>query len=119
MMTLMMIIDKDNISVIRLIKPISIIFRCYAMIGDYKKATHHCLQSSEAVEKAYGSSSVEYGHELHKLSQLLFNDQQVKKALAMVDKAINLLGIHYGRCHPDVQELSEMRKCLVSANGGS
>ena len=87
------------------------------MIGDYKKATHHCLQSSEAVEKAYGSSSVEYGHELHKLSQLLFNDRQIKKALSIIDKAIHVLGTHYGRCHPDVEELGEMRKCLVSVNG--
>jgi len=84
------------------------------MIGDYKKATHHCLQSSEAVEKAYGSSSVEYGHELHKLSQLQFNDQQIANALETISKAISLLGTHYGRCHPDVEELDEMRRCLVS-----
>ncbi|XP_031563260.1 SET and MYND domain-containing protein 4-like [Actinia tenebrosa] len=93
------------------------IARCHAMIGDFKNATHHCLQSSEAVEKAYGSSSVEYGHELHKLSQLLFNDQQVKKALATIDKAVGLLGTHYGHCHPDVKELGEMKKCLVAVNG--
>ncbi|EDO35173.1 predicted protein [Nematostella vectensis] len=88
--------------------------RCYAMIGDFKLASQHCLQSSEAVEKAFGSTSVEYAHELHKLSQLLFNDRQAKKALPMIDKAASLLATYYGRNHPDVQELVEMKACLTS-----
>ena len=91
--------------------------RCYAMIGDFKKACYYCSYSCEAVEKAFGSSSVEYAHELHKLSQLLFNDRQIKKALSTIDKATNLLTRHYGRSNPDVKELSEMKRCLVSVGG--
>lgn len=93
------------------------IARCYAMIGDFKKACYYCSHSCEAVEKAFGSSSVEYAHELHKLSQLLFNDRQIKKALSTIDKATNLLTRHYGRSNPDVKELSEMKRCLVSVGG--
>ncbi|RMX37735.1 hypothetical protein pdam_00006600 [Pocillopora damicornis] len=93
------------------------IARCYAMIGDFKKACYYCSYSCEAVEKAFGSSSVEYAHELHKLSQLLFNDRQIKKALSTIDKATNLLTRHYGRSNPDVKELSEMKRCLVSVGG--
>ena len=89
------------------------------MSGDFKKASHYCSQSSEAVEKAFGSSSVEYAHELHKLSQLLFNDRQVKKALSTIDKATNLLARHYGRSNPDVKELSEMKRCLIEVGGRS
>ena len=84
------------------------------MTGDFKKASHYCAQSCEAVEKAFGSSSVEYAHELHKLSQLLFNDRQVKKALSTIDKATSLLARHYGRSNPDVKELSEMKRCLIA-----
>lgn len=92
-------------------------FRCYAMLGEFKKASHHCTLSSEAVKKAFGSSSVEYAHELFKLSQLLFNDREVTKALATIDKATSLLAKHYGRSNPDVRELGEMKKCLISVNG--
>ena len=87
------------------------------MIGDFKKASHYCTLSSSTVEKTYGSSSVEYGYELHKLSQLLFNDRQVKKALSVIDQATSLLSMHYGRRHPDVKELVEMKKCLVAVGG--
>ena len=87
------------------------------MISDFKAASHFCTQSSEAVEKAFGSTSVEYAHELHKLSQLLFNDGQVKKALSTIDKAASLLTRHYGRKNPDVRELGEMKRCLVAAGG--
>ena len=72
------------------------------MNGDFKKASHYCSHSCEAVEKVFGSSSVEYAHELYKLSQLLFNDRQVKKALSTIDKATSLLSRHYGRSNPDV-----------------
>lgn len=89
------------------------------MNGDFKKASHYCSRSCEAVEKAFGSSSVEYAHELHKLSQLLFNDRQVKKALSTIDKATSLLSRHYGRSNPDVKELSEMKRCLIAAGGHS
>ncbi|XP_015754970.1 PREDICTED: LOW QUALITY PROTEIN: SET and MYND domain-containing protein 4-like [Acropora digitifera] len=90
------------------------IARCYAMIGDFKKASYYCALSSESVEKTFGSSSVEYAHELHKLSQLLFNDRQFKKALSTIDKASSLLMRHYGRNNPDVEELNEMKCCLMS-----
>lgn len=93
------------------------IARCYAMMGDFKKAAHYCAQSSESVGKAFGSSSVEYAHELHKLSQLLFNDRQVKKALSTIDKATSLLVQHYGRSNPDVKELNEMKRCLIAVGG--
>lgn len=87
------------------------------MLGEFKKASHHCTLSSEAVEKAFGSSSVELAHELFKLAQLLFNDRQVTKTLATIDKATHLLAKHYGRNHPDVRELAEMKKYLASVNG--
>lgn len=93
--------------------------RCYAMNSDFMKASHYCSRSCEAVEKAFGSSSVEYAHELHKLSQLLFNDRQVKKALSTIDKATRLLSRHYGRSNPDVKELSEMKRHLIAVGGHS
>ena len=93
---------------------LSYVCRCYAMIGDFKKASYYCALSSESVEKTFGSSSVEYAHELHKLSQLLFNDRQFKKALSTIDKASSLLMRHYGRNNPDVEELNEMKCCLMS-----
>lgn len=95
------------------------IARCYAMNSDFMKASHYCSRSCEAVEKAFGSSSVEYAHELHKLSQLLFNDRQVKKALSTIDKATRLLSRHYGRSNPDVKELSEMKRHLIAVGGHS
>lgn len=87
------------------------------MLGDFKKASHYCTLSSATVEKIFGSSSIEYGYELYKLSQLLFNDRQVKKALSVIDHSTSLLTMHYGLCHPDVKELLEMKKCLAGAGG--
>lgn len=41
--------------------------------GDFKTAAYYCKLSSEAVQAALGGTSIELGHELHKLAQLYFN----------------------------------------------
>ncbi len=66
------------------------------------------------VEKQFGSDSIELANELQKLSQVLFNAGEVQDTLSVIDPAIKLLTLHYGARHQDVQELTQMRSCLLS-----
>ncbi|XP_038058725.1 SET and MYND domain-containing protein 4-like [Patiria miniata] len=88
--------------------------QCYSHMGDFKTAGKYLQLSIETVEKQYGSESIELANELHKLAQVLFNGGEVQDALVIVDRANQLLGLHYGPNHTDVQELTEMKSCLMS-----
>ena len=86
--------------------------RCNASLGNFRQAAFHCEQSTESVRRRFGSESVEYAHELHKLAQLLFNGKLTNKALTVIESGIRLLTIHYGATYTDVEELQNMRKTL-------
>ena len=86
--------------------------RCNTSLGDFRQAAFHCEQSTESVRRRFGSESVEYAHELHKLAQLLFNGKLTNKALTVIESGIRLLTIHYGAKYADVEELQNMRKTL-------
>lgn len=87
-------------------------FRCYAMLGDFRQAAIHCEVSIETVRQHFGSKSIEYGHELHKLAQLLFNGQEVEKALTVIKPGVQILTLHYGEKNEYVEELIQMKKIL-------
>ncbi|XP_071790711.1 SET and MYND domain-containing protein 4-like isoform X1 [Asterias amurensis] len=88
--------------------------KCYAQIGDFKQSGKFLKLSVATVEKQFGSDSIELANELQKLSQVLFNAGEVQDTLSVIDPAINLLTLHYGAKHHDVQELTQMRSCLIS-----
>eukprot|EP00062_Callorhinchus_milii_P011622 gi/632957790/ref/XP_007894676.1/ PREDICTED: SET and MYND domain-containing protein 4 [Callorhinchus milii] len=88
--------------------------RAHATTGNWAAAADHLKRSLAAVRARYGSSSVECGQELYKLSQILFNGRAVTEALSVIEEAVEVLTVHRGRADQMVEELREMRSCLES-----
>lgn len=87
--------------------------RAYAALGEWQKSATHLQKSLQVVEARHGPSSVEMGHELFKLAQVLFNGFAVPEALNAIQKAEDVLLVHCGPQSDEVQELQEMRSCLM------
>ncbi|XP_074968977.1 protein-lysine N-methyltransferase SMYD4 isoform X2 [Phalacrocorax aristotelis] len=85
----------------------------YATLGKWQEAARHLEKSIEIVEMHHGSSSVEIGHELFKLAQILFNGFAVSQALSTIQRAEEILSVHCGPQSAQIQELQEMKTCLL------
>lgn len=81
--------------------------------GDWAAAAKHLRSSIQLVSQRYGPSSIELGHELFKLAQILFNGREVDDAMGIILRARDILSAHYGPDNIMVQELQEMRACLL------
>ncbi|XP_064892480.1 SET and MYND domain-containing protein 4 isoform X1 [Columba livia] len=84
----------------------------YATLGKWQEAARHLERSIEIVEMHHGPSSIEIGHELFKLAQILFNGFAVSEALSTIQRAEEILSVHCGPQSPQIQELQEMKTCL-------
>ncbi|NXA59793.1 SMYD4 protein, partial [Mohoua ochrocephala] len=84
----------------------------YATLGKWQEAARHLKKSIEIVEMHHGPSSVETGHELFKLAQILFNGFAVSEALSTIQRAEGILSVHFGPRSAQIQELQEMKACL-------
>ncbi|XP_064021965.1 SET and MYND domain-containing protein 4 [Pogoniulus pusillus] len=84
----------------------------YATLGKWQEAARHLQRSIEIVEMHHGPSSVEIGHELFKLAQVLFNGFAVSEALSTIQRAEEILSVHCGPQSTQIQELQEMKTCL-------
>ncbi|XP_042647608.1 SET and MYND domain-containing protein 4 isoform X1 [Tyto alba] len=84
----------------------------YATLGKWQEAARHLERSIEIVEMHHGPSSIEIGHELFKLAQILFNGFAVSKALSTIQRAEEILSMHCGPQSTQIQELQEMKTCL-------
>ncbi|KAL1780219.1 SET and MYND domain-containing protein 4 isoform X1 [Sigmodon hispidus] len=87
--------------------------QAYAALGDWRKSATHVQKSIRVVEARHGPSSVETGHELFKLAQVLFNGLAVHEALNVIWKAEKVLLVHCGPDSEEVRELREMKSCLL------
>ncbi|XP_040279493.1 SET and MYND domain-containing protein 4 [Bufo bufo] len=87
--------------------------------GDWAAAAGHLKKSVQLVSQRYGPSSMELGHELFKLAQILFNGREVDDAMGVILRAQDILSVHYGPDNSMVQELQEMRTCLLELSGMS
>ncbi|KAM8975834.1 protein-lysine N-methyltransferase SMYD4 [Pelodytes ibericus] len=85
--------------------------------GEWKAAAVHLRRSIQLVEHRCGPSSLELGHELFKLAQILFNGCEVADAMSTILRAQQILSMNYGSDHNLVQELQEMRTCLLQLQG--
>ncbi|NXP51754.1 SMYD4 protein, partial [Heliornis fulica] len=85
----------------------------YASLGKWQDAARHLERSIEIVEVHHGPSSVELGHELFKLAQILFNGFAVSEALSTIQKAEEIFLVHCGPESTQIQELQEMKTCLL------
>ncbi|NXS26730.1 SMYD4 protein, partial [Pomatostomus ruficeps] len=84
----------------------------YATLGKWQEAARHLKKSIEIVEMHHGPASVETGHELFKLAQILFNGFAVSEALSTIQRAEGILSVHFGSQSAQIQELQEMKACL-------
>ncbi|NWV43291.1 SMYD4 protein, partial [Grantiella picta] len=84
----------------------------YATLGKWQEAARHLQKSIEVVEMHHGPSSIETGHELFKLAQILFNGFAVSEALSTIQRAEEILSVHFGPQSAQIQELQEMKACL-------
>ncbi|KAJ7397023.1 SET and MYND domain-containing protein 4 [Pitangus sulphuratus] len=84
----------------------------YATLGKWQEAARHLKKSIGIVEMHHGPSSVETGHELFKLAQILFNGFAVSEALSTIQRAEEILSVHCGPQSAQIQELQEMKTCL-------
>ncbi|XP_029417302.1 SET and MYND domain-containing protein 4 isoform X2 [Nannospalax galili] len=87
--------------------------QAYAALGDWQKSATHLRKSLRVVEARHGPSSVEIGHELFKLAQVLFNGFAVPEALNAVEKAEKVLLMHCDPESDEIQELQEMKSYLL------
>ncbi|XP_035198763.1 SET and MYND domain-containing protein 4 isoform X3 [Oxyura jamaicensis] len=85
----------------------------YATLGKWQEAARHLERSIQIVETHHGPSSVEMGHELFKLAQILFNGFAVSEALSTIQRAEKILMVHCGPQSMQIQELREMKTCLL------
>ncbi|KGL74452.1 SET and MYND domain-containing protein 4, partial [Tinamus guttatus] len=85
----------------------------YATLGKWQEAARHLQSSIRIVEIHHGPSSVEMGHELFKLAQILFNGFAVSEALSTIQRAEEILSVHCGPQSTQIQELKEMKTCLL------
>ncbi|CAH2219938.1 SET and MYND domain-containing 4 isoform X1 [Pelobates cultripes] len=85
--------------------------------GDWRAAAMHLTRSVKHVELRYGSCSLELGHELFKLAQILFNGCEVADAMNTILRAQQILSMNYGTDHNLVRELQEMKACLLQLPG--
>ncbi|XP_068126177.1 SET and MYND domain-containing protein 4 [Hyperolius riggenbachi] len=88
-----------------------------ASTGNWAAAAGHLRKSIKLVRLHYGPSSLELGHELFKLAQILFNGCEVADAMKTIVEAQKLLGLHFGPEHCLLQELQEMKTCLLDLPG--
>ncbi|XP_075710282.1 protein-lysine N-methyltransferase SMYD4 [Rhinoderma darwinii] len=87
--------------------------------GDWAAAAGHLKKSIHLVSQHYGPSSIELGQELFKLAQILFNGREVDDAMGTILRAQDILSVYYGPENNMVQELQEMRTCLLELPGMS
>ncbi|CAH1785327.1 unnamed protein product [Owenia fusiformis] len=92
------------------------IARCYAELGDTKTALKYLDLSITTTEKMFGPTSIELGNELHKKAEIMFNGRMVKEALVVIEKALDIFKLNYGEDHVAVQELFNMKVCLLQAH---
>ncbi|OXB73401.1 UNVERIFIED_CONTAM: hypothetical protein H355_017055 [Colinus virginianus] len=85
----------------------------YATLGKWQEAARHLERSIQFVEMHHGPSSIEMGHELFKLAQILFNGFAVSEALSAIQRAEEILSVHCGPQSTQIQELQEMKTCLL------
>ncbi|KAM9176800.1 SET and MYND domain-containing protein 4 [Mergus octosetaceus] len=85
----------------------------YATLGKWQEAARHLERSIQIVETHHGPSSVEMGHELFKLAQILFNGFAVSEALSTIQRAEKILTVHCGPQSTQIRELQEMKTCLL------
>ncbi|VDI42526.1 Hypothetical predicted protein [Mytilus galloprovincialis] len=88
--------------------------QCYALSKKYNKAIPYLRDSVCTLGKLYGDTSIEYANELHKFAGVLYYAEGfLEEGLAVIDKAVQIFTLHCGNKYELVQELEEMKICML------
>ncbi|CAC5395091.1 unnamed protein product [Mytilus coruscus] len=88
--------------------------QCYALSKKYNKAIPYLRDSVCTLGKLYGDTSIEYANELHKFAGVLYYAKGFQEeGLSVIDKAVQIFNLHFGNKYELVQELEEMKICML------
>lgn len=88
----------------------------FSRAGNHEKCAEHLSASTEVNKVIYGADSIEYGHELHKYSEVLCNARKLSEAFRTATKAEEIFRAHYGDHHELVLEIKEYLSQLQMLN---
>lgn len=116
---------------LKLIEAKDMVARCLAALGDFRAACGVLKPAVDAIREIYGENSIELANELQKLSDVLVNaiPQAVKEeasseevtnlvrdADAVIDEAMTIFILHYGRRHRSTRDLQVKRRMLATVS---
>lgn len=100
--------------------------KCYATLGHYKKSENYLEIMLPAVEEQYGANSIEIANELQKLSDVMMchirtmettpSRDMLDKASNVVERALSITSLHYGKWNQGWQDLDKKRQELKLMN---
>ena len=76
----------------------------------------YLAESTVANKVIYGPGSIEYGHELHKHSEVLCNARKLTEAFQTASAAEEIFSAHYGDSHELVVEIRDYLRKLQMLN---
>ena len=76
----------------------------------------YLAESTAANKVIYGPGSIEYGHELHKYSEVLCNGRKLTEAFQTASAAEEIFSAHYGDSHELVVEIRDYLRKLQMLN---
>ncbi|XP_021932938.1 SET and MYND domain-containing protein 4-like isoform X1 [Zootermopsis nevadensis] len=98
--------------------------KCYSMLGDYGRSVECLLRCLPAVEEQFGCNSIEVANELQKISDVMMCDvsqhgqgsaaylEKHKKATEFVQRAKQILELHYGLWNTGLQDILDKEQQL-------
>lgn len=117
---------------IKLLEVRDMVARCLCSMNDFRSACEVLRPALEAIREIYGENSIEFGHELLKMSDIIVNTipqahkeeascgeirELVREAESTIDEAEKIFVLHYGRMHKAVKDLEDKRTLLSQAVG--
>lgn len=116
---------------LKLLEAKDMVARCFCAIGDFRSACDVLRPAVQAIRQIYGENSIELANELQKLSDVLVNavpqairqeasaeeiNHLVKDADAVIDEAMTIFILHYGRRHHTTRDLQAKRRMLATVS---
>ncbi|XP_077494043.1 protein-lysine N-methyltransferase SMYD4-like [Amblyomma americanum] len=116
---------------LKLLEAKDMVAKCFCAIGDFRSACDVLRPAVDAIREIYGENSIELANELQKLSDVLVNavpqairqeasaeeiDHLIRDADAVIDEAMTIYILHYGRRHHTTRDLQAKRRMLATVS---
>ncbi|KAH6924833.1 hypothetical protein HPB50_025710 [Hyalomma asiaticum] len=116
---------------LKLLEAKDMVAKCFCAIGDFRSACEVLSPAVDAIREIYGENSIELANELQKMSDVLVNavpqairqeasaeeiDHLIKNADSVIDEAMTIYILHYGRRHHTTRDLQAKRRMLATVS---